>query len=291
MTLDQMQVLNTIVEAGSFRAAGERLHRAQSAISHAVKGLEQELGISLFSRDSYRPRLTPEGRAIHRKAKVILEQAQEISILGRQLSIGHEAELDLAIAGILPGDLLKNCLAGFANAFADTQLNIHQEHLGVPLEMVLAGKACLGVTTMFAEMKEVERLPLGQILLLPVAAPEFPAFQEGRELTWADMLHYRQLRIMDGPQALKEEKASIVEGARAWRVSNLALAQELITAGHAWAYLPEWLVKTPIKKGQLRELALETGRDTVDYFLLRRRDRPMGPAAQYLWEALRAAAQ
>ena len=37
MTLDQLKVLAAIVETGSFRAAADRLHRAQSAVSYAIK--------------------------------------------------------------------------------------------------------------------------------------------------------------------------------------------------------------------------------------------------------------
>ena len=39
-TLDQLRVLVTIEETGSFSAAGRKLQRAQSAISHAVQSLE-----------------------------------------------------------------------------------------------------------------------------------------------------------------------------------------------------------------------------------------------------------
>lgn len=64
LTLGQLRTFVAIAEAGGFRAGAARLRRAQSAVSHAVASLEQELGIALFDRDGRRPVLTPAGTAL-----------------------------------------------------------------------------------------------------------------------------------------------------------------------------------------------------------------------------------
>lgn len=51
---------------GSFRAAAEELHLTPSAVSHAIRKLEQVLGMALFERDTRAVRLTPEGEALMR---------------------------------------------------------------------------------------------------------------------------------------------------------------------------------------------------------------------------------
>ncbi|MEM8951333.1 MAG: LysR family transcriptional regulator, partial [Pseudomonadota bacterium] len=61
MTLDQLLALDAIVATGTFRGAAERLNKAQSAVSHQIRKLEDRLRFDLFSRDEYRPRLTTEG--------------------------------------------------------------------------------------------------------------------------------------------------------------------------------------------------------------------------------------
>jgi DNA-binding transcriptional LysR family regulator len=48
MTLEQLQCLRAIVEEGSFRAAASKLHKAQSAISYAIRLLEEEFGFELL---------------------------------------------------------------------------------------------------------------------------------------------------------------------------------------------------------------------------------------------------
>jgi len=53
-SLDQLTVFLTVVETGSFAAAGRRLGRATSAVSYAITNLEQQLGVRLFDRDQAR---------------------------------------------------------------------------------------------------------------------------------------------------------------------------------------------------------------------------------------------
>lgn len=47
-------------------AAGKKIYMSQSAVSQQLARLEEELGISLFNRESYRPQLTKEGRFYYR---------------------------------------------------------------------------------------------------------------------------------------------------------------------------------------------------------------------------------
>ncbi|MFU1682300.1 LysR family transcriptional regulator [Phaeobacter piscinae] len=62
MKHDQLIALDAIVSTGTFRGAAERLHKSQSAISHTIRQLEDQLELELFSREAYRPVLTPAGK-------------------------------------------------------------------------------------------------------------------------------------------------------------------------------------------------------------------------------------
>jgi hypothetical protein len=69
-SVDQLLVLLTVAEAGSFTAAAKRLGRATSAISYAIDTLESQLGISLFDRGTTRkPKLTQQGEAVVSEAR------------------------------------------------------------------------------------------------------------------------------------------------------------------------------------------------------------------------------
>lgn len=64
VTLLQYRVFETIVDTGSFTKAGDKLGMTQSAISHAIKGLEAELELNLLNRGRSGISLTSEGKKI-----------------------------------------------------------------------------------------------------------------------------------------------------------------------------------------------------------------------------------
>ena len=72
MTLEQLKMLVSIADAGGILAAAEKLHKTQPTVSVGIKKLEEELGLRIFSRDSYRASLTPAGETLCQQARVIL---------------------------------------------------------------------------------------------------------------------------------------------------------------------------------------------------------------------------
>ena len=64
MSIKKYEVLLQTADLGSFTKASEVLGYTQSAISHIVTGLEDELGLKLLTRDRFGVRLTPEGEAL-----------------------------------------------------------------------------------------------------------------------------------------------------------------------------------------------------------------------------------
>ena len=59
--MSRYAVFCAVVEHGSFTAAAAALNYSQSAVSQAVKALEQELGATLISRETRRLTLTRDG--------------------------------------------------------------------------------------------------------------------------------------------------------------------------------------------------------------------------------------
>ena len=73
--MDQLRVLVSIDDSGSFSAAGRQLRRVQSAISHTVQALEEAQGVQLFDRSTRTPRMTAAGQALVEQARQVLRQA------------------------------------------------------------------------------------------------------------------------------------------------------------------------------------------------------------------------
>ena len=76
MTLQQIKYVVKIVECASISEAAKRLFISQPSLSNAVKELENELGIEIFSRSSLGISLSPEGAEFLSYARQVLEQAE-----------------------------------------------------------------------------------------------------------------------------------------------------------------------------------------------------------------------
>ncbi|WP_287147465.1 LysR family transcriptional regulator [Aeromonas sp.] len=60
-SLNGIDLFATVVEAGSFARAAERLHLTRSAVGKGIARLEQRLGVQLFHRTTRSQSLTEEG--------------------------------------------------------------------------------------------------------------------------------------------------------------------------------------------------------------------------------------
>lgn len=58
-----------VVEEGSFSAAAKKLFMSQSAVSQQITRLEDELGVQLFDRTAYRPKITEAGLFYYQEVK------------------------------------------------------------------------------------------------------------------------------------------------------------------------------------------------------------------------------
>jgi LysR family glycine cleavage system transcriptional activator len=83
-SLDALRIFAVAARHLSFTEAANELNLTQSAVSHRIRGLEDELGVSLFNRLTRRLELTPQGRALaHRVDHAISEIDRSIIDLSK----------------------------------------------------------------------------------------------------------------------------------------------------------------------------------------------------------------
>jgi len=103
MALERLTGLIAFARAGSlgsFTAAARSLAISPSAVSKSVQRLEQQLGVSLFTRTTRSLTLTHEGRDLHGRAVRLLRDAEEIEEAAK--AIRAEPVGSLRIAASLP---------------------------------------------------------------------------------------------------------------------------------------------------------------------------------------------
>ncbi|MRR51955.1 MAG: LysR family transcriptional regulator, partial [Rhodocyclaceae bacterium] len=101
ISLDALELLDAIDLRGSFAAAAQALHRVPSAITHAVRKLEEDIGVELFVREGRRAQLTAAGRTLLEEGRQLLQAAGELECRVRRVATGWENELSLAVDAAL----------------------------------------------------------------------------------------------------------------------------------------------------------------------------------------------
>lgn len=89
----EMQIFVRVMETGSFSAAAGHLHMGQPAVSKAVAGLEDRLGVRLLVRSTRRLRPTDAGIAFYERATRALSEADEADVAATGLGKGLEGRL------------------------------------------------------------------------------------------------------------------------------------------------------------------------------------------------------
>jgi DNA-binding transcriptional LysR family regulator len=286
-SLDQLQVFQAVVEAGSFAAAGRRLNRATSAISYAVANLEAQLGVVLFDRRSTRkPQLTEAGRAVLTEARAVSRGVDTLRAKVKGLSEGLEGEVSLSVDVMLSTSRLVDALQDFQARFPTVTLRLHVDALGAIIQRVRDGEAVVGVTGPLQSAEEdLEQVGLGVVRMIPVAAPSHPLSRSSNRGPGAARGHL-QLVLTDRSR-LTEGQDFAVLSLNTWRLADLGAKHALLLAGLGWGNMPTHMVAEDIAAGRLTALDLPdfSGGD-YELRAIWRADAPPGPAARWLVERL-----
>jgi LysR family cyn operon transcriptional activator len=133
MNFRHLRAFVTIVDAGGYARAAERLHVSQPALSRQIHALEAELGIALFDRVGRGVRPTSQGEDLLRHSRRLLTDVSSLSERARALKAGQVGLLRIGATPQVIENLLADFLAGY-----------ERRHPLVEVELKEAGGAQLG---------------------------------------------------------------------------------------------------------------------------------------------------
>ncbi|MGI3898905.1 MAG: LysR family transcriptional regulator [Janthinobacterium lividum] len=289
LTLDQLRVLVTIADLGSFSAAARRLRRVQSAVSQTVATLEGAQGVTLFDRSGHRPQLTEVGRALVRQARLVLASAGRFEAVAAGTREGVEPDLAVAIDPLVPTAPLIESLRALHCAFPDLPVTFSTEGLRGAERRLRRGGAALAFCLLLPTVPEdLVALPLLEARLLPVVAPTHPLAQLGRAATLADVEEHVQL-ILSDPSAPEGPSYGVI-GSKIWRFVDLGRRLDFLLAGLGWCRVPENIAAPFLSDGRLVILSIDddpaASAGSLIVYAAHLRDRPLGRAGRWLLDNL-----
>jgi len=289
LTLDQLRVLVTIADIGSFSAAGRSLGRAQSAISQTIATLESLQGVALFDRSGHRPTLTDAGRVLVQQARLVMASAARFEAVAANTRGGLESELAIAIDPLVPTTPLIESLRALSNTFPDLPVSFSTEGLGGALRRLRSDSVSLAICLLLPAVPEdITAYPLIRIGMKPVVAPTHPLAQLNRPVTRSDLEPHVQLVLSDPVDPGQGNYG--LASARLWRFVDLGRRVDFLLAGFGWCRMPEHLITGPKATGRLVSIDIvddATPRDGLTIYAAHKRDRALGPAGRWLLDELR----
>lgn len=279
-TLEQWRVLQTVVDAGGFAQAAEKLHRSQSSVSYAVAKLQEQLGIALLEIDGRKAVLTEAGVALLRRSRQLVADALQLEQSAHSLNAGWEAEIQLIVDAAFPTQLLIETLKAFAPLNRGCRIQLVEVVLSGADDALRSGEADLVIGHRVPPGYLAD--PLIEIEFVAVAHPDNPLHGLGRELTTDDLRRQLQVVVRDSGTTDKQDVGWLGADDR-WTVSSTQTSLTTLCSGIGYAWLPRHLVGSRIAAGELKELPLEAGRTRLaKLFLIFGKPGQEGPAAREL---------
>jgi DNA-binding transcriptional LysR family regulator len=234
LDLDLLRSFVSVVDAGGFTRAGERVHRTQSTVSQQIRRLEESLGRPLLHRNGKQATPTEEGERLLSYARRILALAEEArDVVARPASDGV---VRLGIPEDFAANRLTKVLSKFARSRPGLRLDVRCD-LSVKLR------------------SDLER---GE---LDLALMKRDAGESGAIAVWPERLHWvtsrsHPVEARDGsvplavfPQGCLYRNRAVhtLEAAgRAWHIAytspNFAGIQAAVSAGLGVSILPDTAV-------------------------------------------------
>ena len=99
--------------------------------------------------------------------------------------------------------------------------------------------------------------PVMQLRFLPVAHPDHPLHQLGRDLDMADLRRHRHLVVRES--ARRRQTATALQAEQRWVVSSMATSIGAACRGFGFAWFPEHKIRSELADGILKPLPMRSG--------------------------------
>jgi LysR family transcriptional regulator, regulator for metE and metH len=241
-----LRTIRAIHQAGGVGKAADILNITQSALSHQLKGLEDQCGVELFVRKTKPLRLSPAGQRLLKLAEDILPRLDAIEEEFRALRQGRTGRLHIAIECHACFEWLFPVLEAFRKAWPDVDVDIRPGLAFGALPALVREEVDLVVSSDPEAIDGVTFVPLFDYEPRFVAAATHPLAQK----PWVEAEDFRDEVLITYP--VDRTRLDVFTGLlsparvepRAIRQVELtAVILLLVASGRGVAVLPDWVLR------------------------------------------------
>ena len=278
---EELSAVIAVVETGSFRKAGLKIHKSQSSISYLIKNLENRLKIEIFDRSEKQIKLTDFGHFIYNKSLIINKVNSEIIELSKLINDGIETKLTIVLSAVTPTNYLAEILRDFSMRFPQTQIEIEFQTSLEPIELLLDNRADMVISYGKIDTEELEKIKWNIIEFIPVTSPEHPSASE--IITEEDLNSMPQLVVGGRNTLLRKTSKEIAESSVVWSITDFLVKRELLINCLGWGYMPKPIIQRELSEGILVKVPKKSIL-LKQLNLIKKKNSHNGPALRYLWK-------
>jgi DNA-binding transcriptional LysR family regulator len=254
-SLDQWQLLQAVVELGSYRKAAQKYHRTQSSVSYQLAMLQERLGVPLLVIVGRKAQLTEVGRDLLAQAKLLLDGMYALEAKAEAFRQGERARIDLVVDSIFPKPLLFELLEAFHLHHPQTQIHLTEILRSESLNQLSRHTGDLYLIHLPESARHRGKL-LMEIPFIAVVCKGHALLQRPQPLHERDLARFPLIRIVDR----ETQKHPGAETAEHWSFTSVDAAVEAIRHGVGYGWLPEPHIRSLLASGTMCPLPLQSGR-------------------------------
>ncbi|WP_428634473.1 LysR substrate-binding domain-containing protein [Sedimenticola sp.] len=283
---NHLVILREVETKGSLTAAAESLYLTQSALSHTIKKLQQQIGTELWIKEGRRLRFTPAGTYLLSLAQRLLPQLEHAEKVVEQIARGHRGTLRIGMECHPCYQWLLKVVAPYLEQWPDVDVDVKQKFqfggigalFGHEIDILVTPDPLIKPGLVFEPVFDYE-----QVLAVGERHPlAYMTYVKPRQVAEEVLITYpvaiERLDIYNQfllPANYNPKKHKTIE------TTDIML--QMVAAGRGVAALPHWLVaeyadKMPIRavrlgeKGIAKQIFLgiregDTGTDYLAAFL------------------------
>lgn len=236
-----LEAFVAIAERGSFNRAAAHLNLSQTALSHRMKKLEDDLGVRLLTRTTRQVTLTPAGLELLPKAQGVMA---ELSASFVALRDRGKEKLERIAIGCLPTiavAYMPGVLASFRKVHPHVGVRVYDNSASEIAEHVQSGRAEFGLTIVAANRWDLEIRPLLKEPFVLVC-PDGHALAKAGAVNWAALEGEALVRIapQTGNRVLIDDALGSRRENLDWRyeVQHVATAVSMVRSGIGLTVVP-----------------------------------------------------
>lgn len=282
-----------IVETGSFSKAATAKFMTQSAMSHLIKNLEEEIGVRLLNRKGKNVIPTPAGKIFYEHAKQILEQYKNMENGVYEIAGKVKGRLSIGSGVTAATYLLPQVFYNFTKTYPEVKIDLSVSNTEKIMSDLTEGQIDIGIIEGKTRNANIFLKDIAEDEVVVVASDNHPLVKKQR-LTIDDLVS-QPFIMPEAGSGLREFIDDFLTDMKidpqkikiAMTLGNPELIIQMVQSGIGISFVSKWSVFKAVKDESVRLLPLSNRKLRRKFYLACMEKEPSTMAAKTFLEFIR----